>query len=108
MNRLTISLAAVLLAACAEPTQTESILDLTGDHAAGKAIYEAPTGCSLCHGLAGEGVEGLGVALAGTSLSAEEIIMTVLTGNDQGMGSAETYQLSDQDVADVTAHVLEL
>jgi mono/diheme cytochrome c family protein len=96
--------AAVVAAACGEPSQTSAILDLTGDAAAGATVYS--TICATCHGVNGEGLELFATPpLVSTTKTDEEIVEVILTGNDLGMASAADYLLSDQDVADVLAYI---
>lgn len=94
-----------LAAACGgEETRADVILGLTGDVANGETLYG--TNCALCHGTAGEGVENLGAALAGATLSDEEVVNVLLNGNDEGMTPFDL--LTDQELADVTAFVQSL
>jgi mono/diheme cytochrome c family protein len=94
-----------LLAACsghdhedsAEVDRAAAILALTGDTAAGEAVYGA--NCSSCHGEAGAGgdpgpnIQGVDPAFA---------VDTLLNGNG-GMPSYAS--LADQEIADVVAYL---
>ncbi len=94
-----------LLAACsgdnnedsADVDRAAAILALTGDTAAGDAVYSA--NCSGCHGDAGAGgdpgpnIQGVDPAFA---------VDTLLNGNG-GMPSYAS--LADQDIADVVAYL---
>jgi cytochrome c oxidase subunit 3 len=56
-------------APAAAPGEPAAAVVLTGDPAAGEAIFRAT--CRTCHGAAGEGVAGQGKALAGSTFVAE-------------------------------------
>src|SRR5512141_2762649 len=88
---------AFLLAACgADKTKPGEAVNLTGDPAAGKTVYDA--NCAKCHGDAGAG----GVANPGSedgsvpalapidpeSKTAEAMDLTIQHGSDEGKGKA--------------------
>ena len=81
--------------------RVNAILDLPADAAAGEAVYDA--NCAVCHGADGEG--GSGPAMAGIASEGDvDIVETVL----EGEGDMPAFdQLSDQEIADLTAFILE-
>ncbi len=94
----------VLLLACAaevDPVRMDDVLALEGDPVAGEAIYEER--CQECHGPSGDG-QGSGPPLSG--LSEEEVLEAVLAGPCFMPSYAD--DLSDQELADVTAYVASL
>lgn len=74
------------------------ILAATGDATNGAALFDAD--CRTCHGDTGQG--GSGPALQGNNDTDEELAEVILNGDGQ-MPSWASY--SDQDIADVIAHV---
>ena len=106
MNRLTIAAIFLfpVLTACSggETDEVAAIAALTGDSAAGQAIFDA--NCASCHGAMGEG--GTGPAIAGESDETEELIEYVLYGEDEMPAFGDT--LEDQEIADVIAYVQSL
>jgi mono/diheme cytochrome c family protein len=69
--------------AAAEATDTPEPATPAGDLARGENLY-ATKGCGECHGPAGEGVEGAGAAVAGTSLTFDEFEDLLRTGGGIG------------------------
>lgn len=88
----------VLVFAGCGGSRVDDVLALTGDAAAGQAVYQAR--CALCHGDNGEG--GTGPAIAGED-ELEELVEVVLFG--EGDMSGFDGVISDQEVADVVAFV---
>lgn len=95
------TLAALLLAAC-NTGKTSEIAALDGDPDAGAVIYE--DNCATCHAADGSG--GTGPDLTGESEGPEEVIDVVYGGEDEM--PAFSGSLSDQDIADVAAFVVEV
>ena len=83
--------------------RVDAILALTGDTANGATLYA--DNCALCHGDDGEG--GVGGQLEGEVSAAEEseIVLIILDGEGT-MPAWEDY-FSEQEVADVTAYLLD-
>lgn len=79
-----------------------SILALSGDAAAGEAIYTA--NCSGCHGASGEGGTGPDLATVATAHSEEEMATSIYYGN--GTMPAYGGTLADQDIADVISYIV--
>ena len=76
-----------------------------GDAAAGAAVFES-AGCGSCHVLAAAGTSGtVGPNLDETQPSAENTYEQILNGGG-GMPPFKD-QLSEQQIADVTAYVVE-
>ncbi|NOZ05636.1 MAG: cytochrome c [Chloroflexi bacterium] len=75
-----------------------------GNAEAGAKVYAST--CAACHGQKGEGV--LGPKLAGTSLSAEEIVTIVKNGKPDGGMPAFGAQLDSQAMQDLAAFILTL
>lgn len=98
---------ALLVAACGDKDDSgaagdraSDILALTGDAAAGETVYTG--NCSGCHGADGAGSDSF-PSLVGVTAS-EGTINTVLDGiSGTAMGSYAS--LSDQDIADLFAHI---
>lgn len=83
--------------ATSSATRSSDIASLTGDTTSGQTLYTS--NCSSCHGSDGQSGS---VSKNLTAKSSAEIISTVLTGT----GSMPSFSdLSDQDIADVTAYV---
>lgn len=80
----------------------DTILALTGDATAGKAVHDNT--CAPCHGANGEGISGYSPALTDEfkDLSDAEIVSVVINGYGADMPPQSA--LSDQDVADVLAY----
>jgi mono/diheme cytochrome c family protein len=111
MRSLWFTVAAFGLAACSGDADKEgtgdrvdTILALTGDAAAGDALYVSS--CQLCHGTNGEGIPNSGSDLR--PVGDAELVETILYGVDGTAMVAFEDQFSDQDVADLTAFVLTL
>ena len=83
--------------------RVEEIMALTPDTANGADLYA--TNCAICHGDSGEGIEGLGSNVQNETDQAA-VITVVLEGNDDGMTSFDGL-LTDQEIADVSAFVVE-
>lgn len=103
-----VLLAAVAVVACGEPAATGRVGDiggLTGDPTAGADLYE--THCLACHG------EDARSGSAGENLVDEvteeqdEFIEAILEGKDNGAMPAFADTLSDQEIADILAHIAE-
>lgn len=95
---------AFALAACgggSDDDGVDAILALDGDPVAGEAVYAST--CAACHGADGEG--GSGPAMAGivADESDADIVEVVLDGE----GSMPPQDLTDQEVADVLAYLIE-
>ena len=75
-------------------------LDLTGDAAAGKAIFTAS--CGGCHTLADAGTSGAVGPNLDESKPSTELVVTRVT---QGKGSMPVLGLEPQQIADVAAYV---
>ena len=98
--RWTVGMIAVGLAGCGGSAgDVAAILALEGDEANGGEIYSA--NCAACHGDEGEG--GTSLALNGSALPTEDVILTILDGRGSMTGFREL--LTDQDVADLWAHM---
>lgn len=106
-------IAPIGLAACGDETADDGAfshpaLSLTGDPAAGAAVYGSF--CATCHGTSGEGVTGTGPAMTERipSLSDEQIVKSIVEGTE-GSGNfgpmAPVNVGSDQSIADVLAYV---
>ncbi len=80
--------------------RTESVLSLTGDPAGGAPLYDEV--CAICHGTEGEG--GVGNPLAPV-VSEELFAFTVIEGRPTQAMPAFGDDYSDQQVADLLAHV---
>ena len=77
-----------------------TILSMTGDADNGAAIYAI--NCQACHGASGEGGAGNGIALQGLRFD-EMLLNSVLDGKNYMPAYGDT--LSDQELADVVAHI---
>ena len=77
-----------------------AILSMTGDAEDGAPIYAI--NCQACHGASGEGGAGGGIALQGLRFD-ETLMNSVLNGKNYMPAYGDT--LSDQELADVVAHV---
>lgn len=88
-----------LVAACngggGDGSRTDTILSLSGDDAAGEAIFA--DNCAICHAADGSG--GSGPSLTGEELDAE-LVSIILNGEDSMPSFSE---LSDQEIADLIA-----
>jgi mono/diheme cytochrome c family protein len=116
MQRYRFALALIapfLIVACGDDTAddgefTHPALELTGDPAAGAAIYTSF--CQTCHGASGEGVAGTGPAMTERipPLSDAQIVKSIVEGTE-GSGNfgpmAPVNVGSDQSIADVVAYV---
>lgn len=82
----------------------EGAADIAGDAAAGQAVYAAQ--CAACHGAQAEG--GFGPALAGAGIAedAAQFAKIVREGTTGGMPPFP--QLTDKDLADMRAYLLQL
>jgi cytochrome c oxidase cbb3-type subunit 3 len=94
------------LVACGEPPATGRVGDiagLDGDATAGAALYE--TNCQACHGAdarSGSAGENLADEVGGEQ---DEFIQVILDGKDNGAMPAFADTLSDQEIADILAHI---
>lgn len=79
--------------------RAEQVATLTGDAAAGKAVYDA--NCGGCHGAQGKGGIGKSLFPEFNGLTNAEVATVVLNG--QGLMGAKA-NLSDQQIADLIAH----
>ncbi len=89
------------------PTEAPASVPGSGEQGnvqAGATMYAAS--CAACHGQKGEGV--LGPKLAGTSLSAEEIVTIVKNGKTGSGMPPFGAKLGDQDIQDLAAFILSL
>jgi mono/diheme cytochrome c family protein len=91
----------VALTACGDDSVLSSIEALDGDAAAGEALYEA--NCASCHGTDGTG--GSGPNLVEEAPPKSEVIELVYYGEDAMPAFSDS--LEDQEIADVTAYVVE-
>ena len=73
--------------------------DKGGDPVNGEAVYNSS--CASCHGAGGVGVDNLGPALAGTTLSDDQIADVI----ENGMGTMPGNLISGTDVDDVLAYI---
>lgn len=97
------ALLALLLPACGpsaeEVDRAEAVAGLIGDAEAGSALFA--TGCASCHGADGTGGSGPDL-LPVASWPTDEVVLVLL----QGPWSMPSFaDWSDQELADVTAHV---
>jgi mono/diheme cytochrome c family protein len=79
-----------------------SILGMSGDAAAGEAVYTAT--CSGCHGAAGEGGTGPALSDVVADHSEEHMISVIYYGD--GTMPAYGGTLAEQDIADVVAYIV--
>ncbi|MBL8921417.1 MAG: cytochrome c [Myxococcaceae bacterium] len=79
--------------------RADTVAALTGDAAAGKAVYDA--NCGGCHGAQGKGGVGKSLFPEFNGLTNGEVATVVLNG--QGLMGAKA-TLSDQQIADLIAH----
>ena len=93
--------ALVALTACGNDSALSSIEALDGDATAGQALYEA--NCASCHGTDGTG--GSGPNLVHEQPDASEVIQLVYYGEDEMPAFSDS--LEDQEIADITAYVVE-
>ena len=91
-----------LLAACGGDARIEGILALTGDAAAGEAVFTA--NCESCHGVAAAG--GSAPELASHFETNEEHIEAIVYGEEEMPAFGDS--LSDQEIADVAAYLSDL
>lgn len=77
-------------------SRVDDILALSGDEAAGDALYAQ--NCAVCHGAAGGG--GSGPNLTGKSVTGE-VVQVILNGEDEMQAFGDV--LSDQEIADLLA-----
>ena len=77
-------------------SRVDDILALSGDEAAGDALYAQ--NCAVCHGASGGG--GSGPNLTGESLDGE-VVQVILSGEDEMQAFGDV--LSDQEIADILA-----
>lgn len=82
--------------------RTADILALTPDAANGATVYGSV--CSSCH--AADGAGDFGPSLQGLTDSDEELVATILNGKEAMPAYAD--ELSDQEIADVLAHIKSL
>ena len=82
-----------------EQTRAQMILTLTGDAANGATLYAS--NCQACHGYDGAGGSA-GTALQGMTFT-EDLVTSVLDGKNY-MPAFGSF-LTDQDIADLIAHV---
>lgn len=111
MHRRGLALvAALMMVGCDEEkggdARVDDILALTGDPAAGEAVYT--TNCEECHRASGMGVDdpvdpGIGENFAEVDEEDEELVPVILYG--EGEMPAFEDILTDQEIADVLAYV---
>lgn len=96
---------ALLTLGCGESEPDHPAYDLTGDVSDGAAVYTST--CESCHGSDGSG--GTGTALTETvpGMSREDLIDTLLNGVPGTSMVSYRSILSAQEIADVTAYVLD-
>jgi mono/diheme cytochrome c family protein len=98
---------AMVLAACdggdggKSPDRVDTILSLTGDPVNGAEVYG--TNCSSCHGPEGVGLGDTYPSVVG--LAPEDIAATVLDGVPDTLMIAYADILTDQEIADIIAHI---
>lgn len=99
--RVALVLLATPLFACAEDldTRVNSALALTGDATHGASLFA--THCAVCHAADGSG--GTGPDLTAHFRGAEGVAEAIIAG--RGEMTAFGDALSDQDVADLVAHL---
>ena len=88
-------------------TSTEDLpaLELTGDAAAGKAVFTS-AGCGGCHTMSAAGATGAVGPNLDDAKPTTELVVTRVTKGQGGM-PAFAEQLDPQQIADVTAYVVE-
>ena len=82
----------------AEESRAQTILALTGDAASGSTLYQ--TNCQGCHGADGDGP--VGTNLKGWVMT-EESVNAIIEGKGSMPGFGN--YLTDQEIADLSAHV---
>lgn len=89
----------------AEPdTEALPALELTGDAAAGKAVFTGASSCGGCHTLSDAGTTGaVGPNLDETTLDSAGLV-TIVTKGQGGMPAFDE-QLTPQQIADVAAYI---
>jgi mono/diheme cytochrome c family protein len=85
-----ITMTSTATATVAATQAVESAATPTVDLNRGATVY-ANRGCGECHGAQGEGVEGKGSALAGTTLSEAEFTDILRTGANGELGPSHLY-----------------
>jgi len=112
LTRLLFSLPLLAVLGCgkdsdtaAEQTRADTILTLDGDAVSGREVYVA-NNCNSCHGADGTGGTAPGFTSFIPTLSAEQIVQTVLGGVGDAMPPYEN-EVSDQDAADLLSYLLE-
>jgi len=97
----------ILLAACASSDRAQDIADLKGDADEGAALYDAY--CGDCHGADGAGGDGPSLLRRNsTSLSVAEHADVIIDRMEDRGPRRDRIYLSDQEIADIIAYVLEL
>lgn len=101
MKLAALLFAAVALVACG--TETEDDNELVGNATAGEVVWTAQ-GCTACHGA--DGVSGsAGKDIVSTATNEPSEFSDVVLNGEGGMPS---FDLTDQQVADLTAYVATL
>jgi mono/diheme cytochrome c family protein len=98
------ALPALALALTACGSDTSAVTSLTGDAAAGKALYT--TNCAGCHGADGTSGPARHDVVGHCKTEPEEAIAVILDGDDEMPGFATT--LTSQQVADIVAYIRSL
>jgi mono/diheme cytochrome c family protein len=91
-----------LVGACGPQTRAEKVAALTGTAAAGKLVYDAY--CSSCHGSNGTGTSS-GVNLVSALEKPSATFIGKIIDGVPGTGMASYATLTDQQLADVYAHL---
>jgi cytochrome c6 len=89
----------------AAPAEDLPALALTGDAAAGEAVFTS-AGCGSCHTLSAAGASGAVGPNLDESKPTAELVATRVTKGQGGMPAFEE-QLDAQQIADVTAYVVQ-
>jgi mono/diheme cytochrome c family protein len=95
-----LCLASLLLLGCTINERTDGILELTADAAEGSVVYEAE--CARCHAADGTGTDE-GVNIISELHHGDRLFVTWIL---DGKGEMPAFpELTDQEVADLMAHI---
>lgn len=94
-----------LVVACGGGSSAHPALDLTGDATAGAAVYAAS--CESCHGADGTGGTGSDLTAELPGQTQEDVVMVLVDGIPSTSMVSYDAILSDQEIADVAAYVLD-